>query len=61
MTRPLIIAAILGLAACAPESPTVAGPRPAATTPAVRPAPAAAFNPLDTGVSATPGSGSGGY
>jgi hypothetical protein len=58
MTRSLIIAAILGLAACAPETP----PQPPITAaPTVRPAPTAAFNPLDTGVAATPGSGGGGY
>lgn len=61
MTRSLIIAAILGLAACAPETPPATGARPsAAAAPAARPAPAA-FNPLDTGTSTLPGSGGGGY
>lgn len=63
MTRSLIIAAILGLVACAPEAPPATGAQPpaASAVPAARPAPAAVFNPLDTGVSATPGSGGGGY
>jgi hypothetical protein len=64
MTRLLTIASALALAACAPEAPPPAATaRPTtATAPVARPAAATpAFNPLDTGVSATPGSGGGGY
>ncbi len=60
MPRPLMIAAVLGLAACAPEAPPAAGAQPTAA--ASRPAPPRAYDPRDTGVEVVPGlGGAGGY
>ena len=59
MIRSLMIAAVLGLAACTPERPPVTNAPPRAAAPPTRPA--AAFNPMDTGAAVQPGSGGGGY